>query len=399
MPAPNAQPRVVFVSSIFPSHLEPLRGLFCLRQLQGLRRRGWSFSVVAPVFAFPLLRSRFGPPAAAVARSETFDGFPTAHPRARYLPGSRGSLNATLYEWTVRNSVHRACASHSPGLLWSAFAFPDGVAVARMARRLGLPHVVSVLGSDLNLGLRLARRKRVIVQALRSARLVFAKSRALRDLIVAQGIGAEKVAVVYNGVDRSMFRFRPREEAEAVLEERRTRRVLFVGGLVPVKAVDVLLRAFAALTREKCDGLELVLVGAGHQEGSLRSLARRLGVYGSTRFLGPRDPQNVALWMNASDILCLPSLREGVPNVVLEAFSSGCPVVASRVGGIPEVHAGESVGAMVEPGDPDRLAEALRAALAREWDHRSISASMDGWSWERNAQLVEEAARAARLLD
>jgi len=389
----------VFVSNLFPSHHEPVRGIFNLRQLSGLRARGWDFAVVAPVFSFPFHRTRFGPAAREVAGEEEVEGLPTLHPRALYLPLSRGALNARLYEWSIRGAVERACRMLQPSFLWSAFAFPDGVAVGRIARRSGLPHVASVLGSDVNLGLELGRRRQVLLKELGAARVVLTKSQALRELLIAHGLPASRIACVYNGVDHATFRFRARAEAcrELGVDGAR-KRILFVGDLVPVKGLPVLLKAFARLADPRHGDLEVALVGDGHLHDKLAAAARHLGIGDKVVFLGRRPPSEVSLWLNASDVMCLPSLREGLPNVVLEALSSGCPVVASRVGGVPEVHPGDAAGALVEAGQPEALAQALGETLRRSWDREAIAASMDGWSWAASTQQVEDVFVSAGLI-
>jgi glycosyltransferase involved in cell wall biosynthesis len=203
--------------------------------------------------------------------------------------------------------------------------------------------------------------------------------------------------VIYNGVDRSVFQYRPAEEAWKSLGLSGGKdRILFVGGLVPVKSVKTLLQALATLSASM-KGLELALIGDGYLRGELEKEAAQLGMLPRTHFLGQRSPKDVALWMNASTVLCLPSLSEGVPNVVIEALASGCPVVATRVGGVPEVHPGSPAGALVPPGDVEKLAGALREALLREWDRPAIATSMDDWSWESNAERVEAAFRAVGL--
>jgi glycosyltransferase involved in cell wall biosynthesis len=390
---------VVFVSNIFPNHCEPVRGIYNLRQLLALRDRGWSISVVAPVFHIPFVRSRFGPFSARVAAHEDLEGLPVAHPRARYLPGAREGLHCLLYEWSIRAAVVKACRTRAPSFLWSAFAHPDAVAVGRIARSRGLPHVVSVLGSDINVGLQMRRRRRRVLTELGAARLVLARSRALRELLVGSGLAEARVAVAYNGVDRTLFRLRPPHEAcrRLGVSEGKSR-ILYVGELAQAKGVGVLLQAFARLSAARTPGLELVIVGEGYLHDELAALASQLRINDRMVFVGQQSPERVALWMNASDLLCLSSLREGVPNVVLEALASGCPVVASRVGGVPEVHPGERAGLMVEPGNPSALSQALEEALHRAWDRPIIAACMQGWSWDANADQVEAAFRSAGLL-
>lgn len=389
--------RFVFISNVFPNHLEPTRGIFNLRQLQALAERGWSFEVVAPVHWFPLHRSRYGPRASDIRISESVQGIPTAHPRAVYIPLSRGALNAWLYEWSIEASIRRACLS-GPAFIWSAFAFPDGVASGRLSRKLRLPHVVSVLGSDVHIGFKNLGRRKAICEELAAARLVFAKSQELGEFIVAAGAPSDRIVVEYNGVERSVFRYRSADAAAASLGiAPGGRRILFVGGLVPVKSVGTLLDAFAALKAAGERQLELVVVGDGYERGALEARAAHRGILSDTRFVGRQNPGEVALWMNCSALLCLPSLAEGVPNVILEALASGCPVVASRVGGIPEVHPGARAGSLVPPGDVGALASALTEVLGAAWDRQALAESMVGRSWAENAEMLEGHFRAAGL--
>ena len=109
-------------------------------------------------------------------------------------------------------------------------------------------------------------------------------------------------------------------------------------------------------------------------------MARKRGLGSSVRFLGSEHPERMPLWYGAADLLCLPSLHEGCPNVVLEALASGLPVVAARVGGVPELLP-PSAGLLVAPGDPESLASALERALAERWDSPSIRAAVSSRSW------------------
>ena len=106
------------------------------------------------------------------------------------------------------------------------------------------------------------------------------------------------------------------------------------------------------------------------------------------------NPAQIATWMGAADCLCLPSYHEGQPNVILEALSCGLPVVATRVGGIPEV-VGEHNGALVEPRQPADLARGIEAALGRTWDRGEIHARCPAKSWAESAAGMRAAILAA----
>jgi len=99
--------------------------------------------------------------------------------------------------------------------------------------------------------------------------------------------------------------------------------------------------------------------------------------------------------MGASDVLCLPSLNEGLPNVALEALACGLPVVASNVGGVPEIVQDGVNGLLVPPGNVAALATALRTALARTWDRSILLGSVKRFDWDENARQVRTVLQSA----
>jgi glycosyltransferase involved in cell wall biosynthesis len=100
---------------------------------------------------------------------------------------------------------------------------------------------------------------------------------------------------------------------------------------------------------------------------------------------GRMSPEMVAKFMQAADVLCVPSNDEGVPNVILEAFACGLPVVATQVGGIQEVHTADYLGRLVPPRDLEALAEALKAVLDTLPDRDRICAHARQYTWKRAA--------------
>jgi glycosyltransferase involved in cell wall biosynthesis len=187
-----------------------------------------------------------------------------------------------------------------------------------------------------------------------------------------------------------VFAPRDRSACRAALGIRAARLALFVGNLVPVKAVDVLLAAWGML---RDPDAALRIVGDGAERGRLEAMAARLP---GVSFLGALGQPEVARWMAAADVLVLPSRSEGMPNVVVEALASGVPVVASGVGGIGELVADGANGKLVPPGDPAALAGALSSALGRDWDREEIRASVAHLTWtalaERNLSFLARVA-------
>jgi glycosyltransferase involved in cell wall biosynthesis len=188
-----------------------------------------------------------------------------------------------------------------------------------------------------------------------SARLcarILAVSEATRRSLVRQGYPRRRLEVVYNGVE-------PARAEPLRLVDRPT--ILHVGRLAPVKGQLELIRALP-----RVEGAAAVLVGvdlerSGAYRRELEAEAGRLGVLERVVFAGHRD--DVPRLLAGCDVLALPSHAEGLPLVVLEAMAQSRPVVATPVGGTPELVADGETGLLVPAGDPAALAEALQALL------------------------------------
>jgi glycosyltransferase involved in cell wall biosynthesis len=113
-------------------------------------------------------------------------------------------------------------------------------------------------------------------------------------------------------------------------------------------------------------------------------------------FAGSCKHDRVPLWVNASDTVCLASANEGLPNVLVEALACGRPVVATKVGGIPELVSSNDYGRLVEAGDCQAMAQALNDVLGRPWDSHALTQCPQVISWEESATQLLDSLRRAR---
>jgi glycosyltransferase involved in cell wall biosynthesis len=188
------------------------------------------------------------------------------------------------------------------------------------------------------------------------------------------GVG-RKATIIPNGTFPEVFQMKERARRDG----RPT--LLYVGQLIPMKGVDVLLRALARLSLPVRPRLRLAYHNAA-LEPQLRVLARELGLVESVEFCGPLSPEGLAAAYAEADLLVHPSHAEALPSVVTEAMLCGLPVVASAVGGIPEQLG--TLGYLAPPGSVEGLASAISAALSRlpldEAQRAALRARAQSWS-------------------
>ncbi|HEX5132894.1 MAG TPA: glycosyltransferase [Candidatus Krumholzibacteria bacterium] len=386
--------RVLVITGLFPNRAEPVWGVHVFNNVRALSAL-CEVRVIAPVAHIPGLGLRRGRDT-AVPERDTIAGIPVVYPRWPAIPLLARPLHPRLLAAALAPAARTIIDEHGADVILSYFAYPYGVAALATARHHRLPAVVSCRGSDINRMARAGMQRRRIAAALCASSRVIAVSRALAEQIEALGVNPARLHVVPNGIDTQRFAPADRGAARRELgrDENRTL-VACVSRLSPEKGIDVLLGAWPLLARTDID---LVLLGDGPERRRLEALAASLGISERVHFAGATPHAVIPRWLAASDVAVLPSRMEGYPNAVVEALACGRPVVASRVGGVPEIIGGDELGVLVPPGDAAELAAGLNAALARSWTAETLSAAVSGRRWSAVASetlAVLEGALAA----
>jgi len=235
--------RLLFVANVFPNPLEPTKGVFN-RDLVVALAREHEVTVVSPV-AWAAEFNAARPLRAELRRQRVAQLGPVAvhYPRYWYTPKVFRGWYGGFYWWSARGTLSRVAAAHPPDVVVGYWAHPDGAAAVRLAKQIGVPSVVMVGGSDVLVVTGDRRRRECVSRVLRSADAVVTVSEDLKSRIAGLGVPADRVHVWRRGVDEC---FTPGDRAQA---RRRAgighdgRVVLWVGRFVPVKGLDVLMKA------------------------------------------------------------------------------------------------------------------------------------------------------------
>ena len=383
--------KVLVYTCLFPNHLQPNNAVFVKHRMQHFAElEGCDIRVVNPVpFCPPWTFMERWYPLARVREKEIIEGIEVYHPRYALIPKISMPLHGILMYLSTLNLVKKIQETFPFDLIDGHYIYPDGFAAVLLGRALGKPVVLSARGTDINQFADFRLIKPMIRYTLDRAKHVISVSQALKDRMVEIGAESRKVSVIPNGIDLKHFYPKDRIEARRSLGLEEDAKVIFsVGALIPLKGHDVILEALQKLVR-KVKGLHLYVVGEGPQRGFLESKAREMNLAAHVNFVGQRPNKELGAWYNASDVFCLASSREGWANVIMEALACGTPVVATKVGGSPEILTTPDIGSLVER-NPDAIAEGLLLAFNREWDRAKIHRHVAGRTWHRVAIEVED---------
>ncbi len=314
------------------------------------------------------------------------NGMEVLKPKLLVLPaGDRIFFRSIISFFTVLPFVMKLKRRFCFDIIHAHMACPAGFVAILLGIIFRKPVIVTVHGSDIHTFPKYFSLKRLILFTLKRAHAVIAVSQSLKDSVMKMGYFRNKVFVIHNGTSHDIF---------SPIDKIKVRRslnlsvygkiILFIGNLIQIKGIDVLLHAFASM-REK-NHSNLIIIGKGELEFRLKALARDLCIETWTHFIGFQKHNEIPLWLNACDVFCLPSRNEGFPTVIVEALSCGRPVVATKVGGIPEAVINDTLGILVEPDNTEELAIALDKAIEKEWDYQSIAIYGKRFSWNTIAE-------------
>ena len=380
--------RTLLFSSLYPNSVMPGHGIFVETRLRQLLGNGdVETKVVAPVPWFFSTNPRFGDYAqsARVPKRETHNGIDILHPRYALLP--KIGMNFAPFSMALGAipAIRRLLRDgFNFDVIDAHYFYPDGVAAALLARWFGKPFVVTARGSDINLISRFAIPRRLICWAAGQAKASIAVSKALSEGLASLGAERSKLMVLRNGVDLELFHPVLQATARSELGWPDAPTLVSVGNLVTNKGHHLEIELIASLP-----GFRLVVVGTGPEREALGKLALRLGVEQRVLFAGRVAQDRLPVYYSAADALILASSREGWPNVLLEAMACGTPVVATSVGGIPEVVTNPEVGQLAADVSVASLLPLVMDLFENYPDRAAVRryAEMFDWKTTSDAQL------------
>jgi len=392
--------RVLIVTEMWP----PNSGSFVFEHVRALADFA-RIDVVVLVSVPPSLRryQKFQSSLAALAHQAGPHRMPELGPQASiyYLPyRTIPEISKYINSWQALRSLVNFLRRRLErfDLIHAHFAYTAGFAAAWAGKRFRIPVVITAHNSDIHVYSR--RRPRNFVAALftiwglRHVAALNVVSADLAKKVLALGVPEHKIAVIPVGVPASIFYRRGEKKIirrQLGLSENAII-FLFVGYFIARKGGQFLLRAFADVCRrlpaEKAAKMSLLMIGNGELETDWKQLAKNLEIERQIIWPGAKPNSEISAWMNAADFLVLPSLGEGTPTVLMESLACGTPVIASRVGGVPEILISPDFGTIVPPGDSDALANAMFEAIAKPVDTKKISRYGQTHTWDERIKRL-----------
>jgi len=263
--------------------------------------------------------------------------------------------------------------------------YPPGYVGASFSRFTGIPFVITPHGGDIKTnthGFIINKRiTSLIRQTFQAAHAVTAISSDIKKRVLHLGATPNKTYLIPHGIFSDGFKVSAEHQQTNGND---SRYILYLGRLEKDKGVDVLIKAFSAVKKKHPD-IELRIAGEGKEINTLKTLADRLDIGHSVHFLGIIRGENKIQALSKACLLVCPSRSEAFGIVILEAFAAGIPVIASRVGGIPDIIEEKVNGLLVETDSPEQLASKISLLLddreLRKYLVRNAFIAVSGYEW------------------
>ncbi|MBA7576799.1 putative teichuronic acid biosynthesis glycosyltransferase TuaC [subsurface metagenome] len=381
--------KVLIISHMYPSASNQVSGIFVAEQVKKLARQGCEVKIISPIAwtPFPVkYLSKKWESYSQIPLEEEREGIKVYYPRQITFPSARlFEHSGSFMYYGIKKLVQTIYESFKFDLVNAYTILPDGFSALLLKKKIDVPIVITILGDDLLVYP--YRNKWIFMNTRRTlakATKIIAVSKHLKDRAVDEfGISEEKITVIYTGHDEKNFNLDERKQQEPSIKN-----ILFLGNIIESKGVFDLLKAISIIRNsdEKLfKRLSWRFVGKISDKEKLTNFLNVYKLRNNVEVVGEVPRDEVAKYMKRADFFILPSWSEGMPVTLLEATACGLPVIATNVGGIPEV-VNENTGVLVEPKKPQELACGIISALSRNWDRESIGEYAKKYTWEKNAE-------------
>jgi N-acetyl-alpha-D-glucosaminyl L-malate synthase BshA len=280
-------------------------------------------------------------------------------------------------------------------LVHAHWIIPSGFVCSLAKFILRKPLIISVHGTDIAI-INYPFLKTTMKQILKSADICTVNSTATKNAVSGVFCGKKEPLIIPMGVDLDLFKPLERDKNYSVKEQV----ILTVARLDVKKGIHHLIDAMPAITR-KFPGARLVIAGEGPERGHLMDQINKLGLEHNVSLAGAVQNKDLPKFYAMADIFILPSLREGLGVVLLEAMACGTPVIGSRVGGIPDIINDGENGLLAEPGDYEDIAKNIVRCLSdkellRKFSITGLETVKERFAW---GPIVEKFCNEYRMLE
>jgi teichuronic acid biosynthesis glycosyltransferase TuaC len=380
------KPHILVLTNAFPVKDDPNKGLDVQEQL----RRLSAFYEIKVIYARPSREvNRLRMPFFSKLSINNLDVFETNY----YTFPKIGILTSGIsYYFSCSKLIYDIHRTFTIDLIISYWTYPEGFAASLISRKLNIPLIIRPRGSDINFFMRYALLRSLIRYALKRTTRIIPVCYDLKKTIKELGISDDKIHCIPFGVDSTKFRPLDKEACRKKLGiNLDCKMVLFIGNLVEVKGIDYLLKAMMRFENfsenNGTNNIVLYILGTGRLESKYREIINEFKKC-KVILQGEIPNDEIPFWMNSSDLFCLPSISEGYPNVLMEALACGVPIVASKVGGIPEIIDSPDLGILVFPKKADELYEAIQVALEKKWNKTLLINRALKNDWEKVTERI-----------
>lgn len=374
--------QILLFSSLYPNSSNPQHGIFVEQRLKKLLEFAGDIKVVV-ISPVPLnliggcKKNRYK----KIVQHEIYNDVEVFRPIFFTLPIIGRYINPISMFLTSINLLRRIKSSiDKPDLIDAHYYFPDGIAALLLGKIIKAPVVITARGSDINYFPKYFTARRYIQWAIQQSAATITVSNALRNRVLEVGGPACKVTTLHNGVDLNIFDIKDKISAKEKIHIN-SKLLLTVGNLVKEKRHNLIIMALCYLPE-----YTLAVVGEGPLENSLKLTAIKHNVQDRVIFLGRKSQQELVEYYNAADCSVLASSREGLPNVLLESLACGTPLVASQIGGVPEIMQSEVAGYMFSGEDPKTIAALVMKIDGKKINRQAVRALSEYFSWDNASQ-------------
>ena len=357
--------RILVISQMFPCKRHPTSAIFFANLVRELALKVDGLTVITPRPYIPKIFTKIRKSWAKWHLDPMLTNELNMKIIRPYFFSCRGrafeGINAVSMHLSLFRLIKKLVREKKVDLILGYNMIPDGVAAVRLAGALNLPAGFWAIGSDVNnYDTYNAATRYLAKKCIKESTIIFAESLALENRIRNISSNNINLKTFYKGIDVSNFNDLPPKNIlfRNLFLEGGRKYILFVGRLIYDKGIYELAEAFIPIAKRHSD-VDLILIGEEIEKQNLSDIFNRYGISKRVIFRGIVPYREVASYMKVSDLLVLPSWAEGLPNVVLEAMAIGLPVVATDVGGIPEVLENEVTGLSLPAKDIEKLTEAM----------------------------------------